>query len=547
MPRLDRPYNVEDRYLKGSDFSRLCEALLFDGAGKGGNFLAYLADVGLLVPRWTIDLSDDVVRRLEAEKHPYFLSECHSISSDFAICKAAWDLFEDIENWKNPIFDDWLTPHPLDSSPGLRSPFVTSNYCQSRQVVIGISGNRKRLVSSTTHYYASWQVFQMAYLSGGFSRVIFDPTKFDASLGNDGSLRPFSSASPRALTKFQNISRVREISERQHFFDCVAAFRARSNRERARWEFAPAGSQVPPEKWHQCYIREIQIAKQEAARRQLSSDDLVEFIKWLAEVWDCASRETQVSLESETKALILRAGYMWRLLSARTWDDLVEAVGKVTSHFELTLRVIFPNWQDQQREAIERSFGASVRRMSNNKEFSELFSATPEKLPAALAQWMDEHGLNAFYWIQKSLSDARFNRDLDFDSGHRFSLQAFALFFEQFVRSFPINMGKHLGFIDVLDALWDGTLVLKGVPNKTNLTAALDLVQGLAAIDDAGVQHRLSPITVSMLKIVVIRHLAAHRGLPALESHLYFPLVSMMYDALVLCWAQAVRRGWASV
>lgn len=544
MDRPERPFGAEDRYLTSRDFARLCKDLRLDGSGGGEGFLEYLAEIGLVEPRWTIDLSDDVARHFAAVQNPERISERHSISSDMSLLEPTWELMKEIDRWHDSYWDDWPTAHPLDRGPTQRSPFVVAGYRPERQAVLGQAEGRDYVGSTTTHYYASWQIFLLAAISYGFIRVTFDPERRRKTGREDGPLDPLLGASPCVQYTSLGLRDFLQIKRREAWFDCVGAFQARSNRERRRWSMGQPGARVRDDEWHQSYIREIQISRQELQRHGLTPDGLIEFAKFMCELWDEHQRAGSIFMEGECRAFLGRCGQMWRLATGLSWDSFVAAVGRATGHFKPTIKVIFPDWQDDIAESINRSLKSTVQRLQAESDVVALIGNIAPNATDDMVKWLVNNGLTSIYWIHKGLTEARFDRRFDFDSGHRFNLQSFALFIEHFIRAATPAATTTNKLEALLDELWKGTPVLHGVQEKSALIQLKDYEVGLAAIDAAAAKYGYSSTTVRMLKCILTRHIAAHHGLPSLNAVLYFPLVQMLYDTLLLCWLQARARGW---
>jgi len=517
--------------------------LSFVGAGKGEDFLAYLADIGLVLPRWTIDLSDDVARHLEVIRHPEFISEKHSISSDVVLCDSTWGLLNEIESWEDPIFDDWLTPHPLDQRPVPENPFLFSGWRPSRKIVIGASDGHPLLGSATTHYYATWQMFQMAFLSDGFARVIFDPIRYRPSQRvEDGPLDGMIAASPSVNINWRNVVMCEAISERQALFDLVSAFRSRSNRERRRWKIVASGKRVAADEWHQASVREIQVAKQELTSRNLSSDDLVEFIKWLCDVWGQIARKTTSCLESEVRHFIMRAVQIWRLATGREWEELVNIVGRVTGHFKPTLKVIFPDWVEDQKEHAARSILTSMRRL---QPLCAVNMSVNQDEARQMIDWLDSKGLTTIYWIHKGLIDARFDSDLDFSSGYLTYLQALALYIEHMLAAFaPKSKKLGKGYSGRMKSLWSGTSILQSAPNKDTPTGGQSILIELPKLDAACEKYSIDKASQTLLRALLCRNLAAHGGFKSLPEEWAISLSTDLFDAMTLTWFRAREVGW---
>jgi hypothetical protein len=279
-------------------------------------------------------------------------------------------LNEAIRKWSR--FDaDPEVEHPLDMKdpPGAAqiSKDITAEpfqpWAEFRTNIRGPSEEPLYTGDAVDTYFHGWQALLVADAAEMGVRLNIDTRRPEvvALVCRDGlpaiaQLRYFMHVpfdAPRGLTAGLNWSA---------YFDAAARVDAVRQRKHAALSRNHAGCPRPFTESEQI---DFESAHRRAAEQALSSigatqDRVIAFLRYLCERWDDWSHRGRVEIANEYKRQIFLAARMAMAAYRIDFATLAEKVGRATGHFEPALDVIFPDWERDARDNLERSLRTSV-------------------------------------------------------------------------------------------------------------------------------------------------------------------------------------------
>lgn len=516
------------------------------------HLLEYLEKEGLLTPVARVQFPGEIVRRWHKDDHG---DACvpDPIEGETDRLRAATDLRLDVLGgaWGDVEFFG-ERPHPLDILRTEHQPFVQTDFSPStfvprekRRTVVELRDGKE--VHDNCYYEATvyhyWHVFILASILRSGITIIYNVD--DESIGFAAFQGKLEELPKERLYVSMNIEarhELRDIRKNSALFDAVAYFEAyRQNAFRKHIHYADEYTgRLPPDRAEEYLSRRRELAEEAAARYQIKGGDVLDFIKMQCELWDTARRRSPAELADEYANNIKITIALYLELTGKHYEDVVGEVGRVGGHFKPILKVIFPDWLEEQRELAERSLKNMV--MSELKDASAPFTVY-EKDVSAFCDWLEAHELFHLYWHFKRLVD------LGFSDGplSRTAVAAEAVGFANTVELMANAIIEERG---------DSARTKKSLPKKImtilksmcpEMVQSVNQHTNLTGTGKKGLRERLAEIdninppthphaTRSTLKLIVIRNEGSHLGLGNFERHELFSLIGDLVRASVVLW-----------
>lgn len=516
--------------------------------------IEYLEREHLLLPVRQIKLPPSILRRLDRDRHP---EEKHFRP----IARASKQLEAARELMGLLNFDEWRrthvhgeTEHVLDALLPRHKPFILSDLSQTEFVPweqrriplfkVDDTDILSTVQQDTPSFYHYWQIFLIAALVRSAYRVLYPVNDEELSKGlfRDGIKSEYLEHRTYATFNIEASGEYKDLLAHANLFDAVAYFHDyRDNAYQVCLENVKAGERIPKRIWRRFVKRQEEIAKEAIDRYGVSSDELKEFIGKQCEWWDWNRKRSPEALVEEYKRNISSSIDMYCAITGAKFKDVVSSIGRRTGHSSPTLRVIFPDWVEEQRQLAMRSLKPWV-----DKAFSTLpsvFSFSESDINNFF-DWLEERGLYNFFWHYHRLSELA-DRDGPVERAASSSeVASFATLVEMIANEAVIDRGgvprggslnsklrilfnEHSAF-DVQPYF----NTFKNLMMTKNFTLAQQLAK-IARITKGGVHN---PIVKTLMGTVTIRNEGAHLGLLKYDRVKNIELFQTLTLATLLIW-----------
>ena len=516
-------------------------------------FMEFAEREGLLTPVCRIQFPPEVLRGL-AQEEDAARNIAGPIEPNGLRLDTARELLGSINmnRWAMPhVYGE--TVHLFDEPRGGQAQFIQADFSvdtfvpwKDRRIPL-YETTRGLVLSSerdTPSFYHYWQVFWLAAIlrSGVHVYYPLDDRELCAEIMRNG----VSSDALRGRTSgHHNLEAYRELQELRQFeahFEAVGYYTAYShNALQIYARDHDEHGNVPTQQWRDYLAREAEIARASLDRSGLSTDDLVEFIAKQCEWWDNACRVGPPAVAEEYKRNIgeainlLRDGYR---INPR---QIIDQVGRRTGHFKPTLKVIFPDWAEEQRELTIRSL--KYWRDSEMTSLPAPFPFSDQEL-GEFCDWLEAKGLYQYYWHFRRLMDVQRRDDPIHRSASTSEVVGFATLCEMIVNEVLKEHGRlprGNTLVPKLDMLFnssgpaDLTQLLARYKNLRS-TNSQTLPQRLAQIARIKRHGAISPVLRIMLSFIVIRNEGAHLGLLRFDHAKVIDLLRILSLASLMIW-----------
>jgi hypothetical protein len=512
----------------------------------------FLERSGVLMPVARIQFPPEVARRWNKDRYP---SETvpDPIEGDTACLKAASELHNAI--W----FNQWTRadiygerPHPLDKVPRAYKPFVRKKFrtkdfvpwANLRAVVAHRDGNAIHdSANSVRTCYHYWQVFALAsFLRSGVT-ILYD-LEDDALFEQLHRLRSPDKIDGKVRVTFNLEARheLNSIKRNAASFDAVAYFVAyRQNALQKHLPHRnPQSGKLPAASSRAYWRREREIARETLQRFALKPQQILDFIKFQCSLWSTATQRGPARVADEYRRNIDATIDVYRLTSRKPYSHVVAAVGRGMYHQPI-LKVMFPDWREEQRDLAERSLVHWI--VPTLSALPPPFAVSESDI-TDFCDWIEKQGLIQLYWHFKRLEDLGFSDGPIARSALAAEVVSLANTAELVSNAILSERGRTVreigGLADKVKAIV--------APHSSRLAQLLDVWSRLAKTDSQkSLRHQLSvinrlkrggalsPALRIFLKVRVIRNEGTHLGLNGFDRQGVYRLLEALIQGMTCC------------
>lgn len=514
--------------------------------------LEFMEKHGLILPVARIRFPSEIACRWHKDRYPTAQMP-GAVEGDTPRLEAADILFGAVFNneWrKSEVYGE--RPHPLDDIAPEHQEFIQSDFDKSSFVpwkdlrsVIEID-NGKEIVDAgqnTRTLYHYWQVFALAaFLRSGVT-ILYDLS--DDALFHELFALKIEDASRGKLYGSINLEARHELNailERRNLFDAVAYFEAyRHNAlQKHVHKYDRKTRRLPTVLSREYRKREKEIARETLKRFNIKPRHVLEFIKFQCGLWAEAKRYSPENVADEYRRNIDSTIDLYRIVSRDSFADVVMKVGNAGGYFKPILKVIFPDWMEEQRDLAERSLKSWM--IPSMAALPPPF-AISEKDVEEFCAWVEKQGLVQLYWHFKRLMDIGF-------ADHpiaRSATAAEAVGFANTVELLANAVVKARTKKTPRDTLFPKlqTIFKTASPSVAALleyhwkltgTKKSTLRKRIAQIDRLKKGGTEAPVVRALLKFVVIRNEGSHLGLIGFDRQEIYELLEALIQACLVIW-----------
>lgn len=525
--------------------------------------MEFLEQHGLLTPVCRIDLPPEILRRFAQENRPYW-SVPEPIEQDGSRLNSAAELMNQLNfnHWANAQFFG-ESVHVLDALASEHIPFIQMDFPPEafspwRERRVHVSDTDSGPLYSNTEqdspsFYHYWQIFWLASIlrSGLHIYYPLDDQEWERQLWYDElSTEEIRERTHRSINT-EAYRELRELREYRGHFEAVGYFEAYSQNA---YQFYARNhdehGRIPNQDWRQYLRREREIASDTLSASGLDETGVVAFIGQQCEWWNNAQRVGPVAVAEEYKRNIKSTVGWLRAATGISSRRIIEAVGRRTGHFKPTLKVIFPDWTEEQRDLTIRSLTgwADVE-----------LGALPVPFPISevelneFCDWLEARSLFQYYWHFRRLIDLRRRDDPVYRAASTAEVASFATLCEMIAnevmkdRGIPYR-GQTLGpkLRQIFDHQGPADLNEYFLPRKKayqrkrfgHLTSTnkQTLPQRLSQIKRVKAGGTYSPVIRTLLAFMVIRNEGAHLGLLRFDHGEVIEMIRTLSMASLIIW-----------
>ena len=508
----------------------------------------------LLTPVCRIRMPPEIVRRLHQLRH-HDDDLIDPVEPDGPRLDATVELLNAINmNRWNQARTHGESTHVLDALISTHVPFVQTEFSaasfepwDSHRVKLYDRPQGALYSSNRVHapgFYHYWQVFWLAALLRSGLHVYYplgDRHLETGILRGDFPTDAFRESSYLSLN-FEAFRELKALRQYERHFEAVGYFEAYSHN--ALQLFArhrDTHGRLPQRYWHQYVRREREIARKTLCEYRFNDADLIAFISQQCEWWDNADRIGPTKVAQEYQRNIASSIELLRGATGTDGKTVVTRVGRRTIHFKPTLKVIFPDWEDEQRDLTIRSL---------NTWADEELKRLPSPFPCSKADlhkfcdWLEDRGLFQYYWHFQRLVELDRRDDPVHRAVSTSEVVGLATLCEQICNQVMIDRnllprGKTLfpKLCQIFAA--PGPIDLNPYFNrhrKLTNTNNQSLPQRLAQISRIRTGGQHSPVLRAMLAFIAIRNEGTHLGLLQFDYPRVVELIRKLATASLMIW-----------
>lgn len=516
--------------------------------------IEFFEEHGLLTPVRRIQMPPDIVRRLHQMRYPKD-DVIAPVESDGPRLNAAFELMDSINTnrWGQArIFGECI--HVLDAlAPThvqfIRTEFPAESFQRWDTHRVQICGPPHGVLYSSNRQYAPsfyhyWQIFWLAALLRSGLHIFYP-------LGNSALESQLFSGpvSVDALGKKTylsfNLEASGELDALRRFkphFEAVGYFKAYTHNALQPYaQHRDPYGRLSQRHWNQYLKREREIARETLDRSALNDTEILAFIGQQCEWWDTALHVGTTKVAEEYKRNIGSSIVLLRAATGVDSQEVVTQVGYRTGHNQPTLKVIFSDWVEEQRDLAIRSLRNWIK-----PELALLpppFRCTEADLHDFCA-WLEDRDLFQYYWSFRRLLDL----DRLDDPVHRAASTSEVVGFATLCELICNEVMIQRGLSPRGKTLFPKLRHIFGVHGPIDLnphfnryrklvsTATQSMPRRLAQISRirAGGQH--NPVLRAMLAFMVIRNEGAHLGLLRFTQPKVIELIRKLAMASLVIW-----------
>lgn len=266
---------------------------------------------------------------------------------------------------------------------------------------------------------------------------------------------------------------------------------------------------------------------------------VVSSMQWLSERWDEWRLRDRAAIAEEYRRYIHLAVECLISANDHTFEQISEAVGRVTGHYEKTLDVLFPNWIAHARErtelslihsALPRAPAAEPRLTLDSSDVSDLLA------------WIDKKGELKLHLHIEALLDRQFKATLVDHAALAKEVEGIASTFEHLLNVILVDVGKDPSGKTLkpkLLAIWSGVGdIRQALDSKWGLTqtkppsTVADQLANIAALSLPGSNCEVVKV---LLAAVLHRNNGAHNGLAGRDQDDLLDIGLRFIICILLC------------
>ncbi len=402
------------RYISQKMFFDYAKSLDLFVNHSNKRILEFLEKHGVLNPVARIVFPGAIVRRWHKDRYPS-ANVPQPIEGDTAEFDAATELYKEIflGRWKSSLVYGECT-HPIDNLKPKYKSFIRTHFEPSKFVpwdehraIIEIN-NGKEVGdggSKVWTFYHYWHVFILAsFLRSGVT-ILYDIHDKELFLGFcQPQINELDINKLYTIINFEARHELTRIVRNAKLFDAVAWYEAYCHnalQSRAKDRDRKTG-RLSDKSSREYNARCRAIAKEVLDRFQLAAKDVLSFVKFQCELWCTAKSRSPEKIVEEYARNIASTIDLYRDVTKKDGDQVVAEVGRVGVYHQPILKVIFPNWIDEQRDLAQASLENWI--LPSLSSLTSPFLATEQDIPE-FCEWLELNGLIQFYWHFRRLVD----------------------------------------------------------------------------------------------------------------------------------------------
>ena len=408
------------RFISPKNLSDYVVDLDLDPHAPTESFLEFLEREGLLTPVRRLCFPTEVVRRIRDDPRRS-QQVVEPVEPDGERLDAAVSLLDRVDRWSNArVFGE--TEHPLDTLDQTHRPFIRNDFpttaftpWKDRRVKLYETDRGPVYAShmqASPSFYHYWQIFSLAAILRSGVHVWFplDEGEIFTRILREGVVsRDGLGGRVQQSVNLEAYHELKSLRKHAVHFEAVGYFVAYTHNALQTFQsYRDDLGRIPARPWKKYLAREHAIAQDALRLEGLHEDDLISFIGEQCKWWDNARRVGPAALADEYKRNIRATIMCLKAATGLNAEDIVQRVGRKTGHFKPTLKVIFPDWVEEQRDLTLRSLKQWI---------DEDFAALPSPFPYSASDlnefcdWLEERGLYQFYWHFKRIVDLQRSND----------------------------------------------------------------------------------------------------------------------------------------
>jgi hypothetical protein len=324
-------------------------------------------------------------------------------------------------------------------------------------------------------------------------------------------------------------------------FNAVAwfeAYRRNALQVHIRYRNEQTGK-LPYDRWRIYLRRQRELAAEAAQRFEFEAERLLAFIKFQCELWCTAKARSPERLAEEYARNIHVSIDLYREITRAEGDEVVRRVGRAGGYFKPILKVIFPDWLDDQRDLAERSL---LRWAQSLSSLPTPFVVAESDI-SAFCTWLEQSGLYQLYWHFRRFADLRFDDEQVSLVAAASEVTSYANTVELMANAIIEGRGGvargHTLAVKVREIVKSAEPSLEQLlidHKHLTKTEKSTLGRRLAQIDRLRRGGPHAPIVRALLKLIVIRNEGSHLGLAGFEHQKVYALLDALVQASLLLW-----------
>lgn len=350
------------RYISDKEFLEYASDLDLIVDHPSARLLEFTEKHRILTPVARVRFPPEIARRWHKDRYPQE-DVPYGIEGDTPRLDAAYTLRNEIYSdlWSQPEMYGERT-HLLDDIAPEHAPFVQTAFEKNAfvpwsefRVVIALREDNEigDAGQSTRTCYHYWQIFALAAFLRSGATILYDLA--DQDLFRELLSLKITDVSRGKLQVSLNLEarhELKAILEQRTMFDAVAyveAYRHNALQNHIH-KYDQKTRKLPTKLSREYRQREKEIARETLKRFSIKPRQVLEFLKFQCDLWVTAKQRSPEKVADEYSRNIDATIDLYRLVSREQFADVVAKVGKAGGYFEPILKVIFPDWLEEQRD-----------------------------------------------------------------------------------------------------------------------------------------------------------------------------------------------------
>lgn len=540
------------RYISDAEFLDYASDLDLIVDHPSPRLLEFTEEHEILMPVARVRFPPEIARRWHKDHYPQE-NVPYGIEGDTARLDAAYTLRDGVYSnlWRESEIYGERT-HVLDDIAPEHALFIQTTFEKKDFVpwskfsaIIALRDGKEigDAGQSTRTYYHYWQIFALAAFLRSGATILYDLADHD--IFRELFSLKIADASRGKLHVSVNLEarhELKAILEQRTIFDAVAYFETyRHNAlQKHIHTYDRKTHKLPTKLSHEYRKREREIARETLKRFNIKPRQILEFIKFQCNLWLTAKQRSPEKVADEYSRNIGSTIDLYQLVSREKVGDVVAKVGKAGGYFEPILKVIFPDWLEEQRDLAERSLKSWM--VPSMAGLPPPYDVSDKDIKE-FCEWIEENGLIQLYWHFKRLLDIGFADHAIARSATAAEAVAFANTAELLANGIikgrkQAPRGEMLfSKVEIILGKPSPSLValLKEHRNLTN-TKKSTLKTRMAQIDRLKKGGTDAALLRAILKLIVIRNEGSHLGLTGFDRQAIYDLLEALIRATLILW-----------